>query len=133
VKKLLFILTTLALTGATTVALAYAPVTRTGSQYSGIRNPGNCTVEIDDKHPTELRADCRDAEGDGAYVRFRFLKDVGAIRDAATISADLKTWVGADCFAEWMVKTPKTAARTLRVTVPAGTYCHIRSVGWSQP
>jgi len=68
-----------------------------------------------------------------AFVRYRFLKGVGAIRDDAVIDADIATWIGDDCTVEWMVRRPEDHARTLRVTVPFGSYCDIRSVTWSQP
>jgi hypothetical protein len=49
------------------------------------------------------------------------------------IEADIATWIGDDCTVEWMVRRPEDHARTLRVTVPFGSYCDIRSVTWSQP
>lgn len=134
-KKTLFIVTVLALTLATTLAYAATPVTRNGADYSGIRNPGNCEIMPDGAGNTALHVKCTTKVGatGEAYVRYRFLKDVGGVRDAANVAADITTWVGDDCFAEWMVKSPHTAARTLRVTVPFGSYCHINSVTWSQP
>jgi len=136
-RRTMFIVTTVVLSLATTAAFALGPITRQGVDYSGLRNPGYCEVEPDGPALTDLHVKCTAKAGgsgpDGAYVRYRFLKDVGAVREDAYISADLVTWVGKDCFAEWMVKTPESAARTLRVTVPWGSYCHIRSVSWSQP
>lgn len=112
-------------------AYAAAPVTRNGVDYSGLRNPGGCEVL---NEGTALHVKCTRKVGatGGAYVRYRFLKDVGGVRDLADISADITTWVGDDCFARWMVPQAKNPARTLRVTVPFGSYCHINSVTWSQ-
>jgi hypothetical protein len=136
-RRTMFIVITGALVLATTVAMATDIVTRAGVEYSGIRNPGNCEVLADGADLTELHVKCTTKAGgsgpDGAYVRYRFLSDVGGTREPATVSSDIATFVGADCFAEWMVKSPQKPARTLRVTVPWGSYCHIRSVTWSQP
>jgi hypothetical protein len=134
-KKVLFIITTAALSLATTIAFAAGTVTKDGANYSGVRNPDGCEIMPDGEGMRALHVKCTSKVGaDGpAFVRYRFLKDVGGVRDAATISADITTWVGNECFAEWMVKAPKTAARTLRVTVPFGSYCHINSVSWTQP
>lgn len=117
------------------IASAAGPVTRTGVEYSGIRNPGNCEIMPDGSGLTALHVKCTQKVGatGAAYVRYRFLKDVGGVRDAATVAADVTTFVGEPCFAEWMVRGPKTAARTLRVTIPFGSYCHINSVTWRQP
>lgn len=137
-RRILFIITTGALVLGTTIAYATAdPVTRAGVDYSGIRNPGSCEVLADGADLTELHVKCTQQAGgsgpDGAYVRYRFLSDVGAVREAASVSADIATFVGRDCFVEWMVQSPDNPARTLRVTVPWGSYCHIRSVTWYQP
>jgi len=136
-RRTLFIVITGALVLATTVAMATDLVTRAGVEYSGIRNPGNCEVFADGADLTELHVKCTEAAGgsgpDGAYVRYRFLSGVGGTREPANVSADIATFVGDDCFVEWMVQSPDYPARTLRVTVPWGSYCHIRSVTWSQP
>jgi hypothetical protein len=131
----LFLALGLAVVAFAATAHAEGTVTRNGSDYSGIRNPGNCEIMPDGAGLTSLHVKCTAKVGatGEAYVRYRFLKDVGGVRDAANVAADITTWVGDDCFAEWMVKMPKTAARTLRVTVPFGSYCHINSVTWSQP
>ena len=120
------------------VGVAYAavgPITRVGVEYSGYANPGGCVLGADDIHPTELQVDCSPRTGAtaGARVRYRFLSNVGAIRDHAVVTADIHQIRGAACDTEWMVPEAKTHARTLRVTVPLGSYCHIRSVTWSQP
>ena len=120
------------------VGVAYAavgPITRMGVEYSGAANPGECDLGADDVHPTELRVDCSPRTGAtaGARVRYRFLSNVGAVRDHAVVSADIHQIRGATCTTEWMVPEAKSSARTLRVSVPLGSYCHIRSVTWSQP
>lgn len=134
-KRLLFAAITLSLSLTTVVALAGGPVTRVGTNYSGIRNTDGCQIRPDDQHPTWLNVKCTAGIGASgpAFVRYRFLKGVGAIRDDAVIEADIATWIGDDCTAEWMVRRPEDHARTLRITVPFGSYCDIRSVTWSQP
>ena len=134
-KRFAFIAITLGLCLTTVVALAAGSRTRLGVHYSGIRNPHGCYIAPDVQHHKQLDAKCSQSVGASgpAFVRYRFLKNVGAIRDHATISADISTWVGKDCFAEWMVRRPHKHARTLRVTIPYGSYCDIRSVSWSQP
>ena len=110
-RRTLFIVITGALVLATTVAMATDLVTRPGADYSGIRNPGNCEVFADGADLTELHVKCTEAAGgsgpDGAYVRYRFLSDVGGTREPADVSADIATFVGADCFVEWMVQSPE--------------------------
>lgn len=128
-RKLLFVATVAALSLSLTAAWASAGVTRTGIQYSGVA-PTSCTVEVD--HVTDLSVDCRHSDTN-ARIRYRMLRDVGGIRDAATVSADISTWVGADCTISWRVPTAKTPARTVRVVVPLGSYCDIRSITWAQP
>jgi hypothetical protein len=132
-RKALFIVTTGVLTLGTTIALAVAPVTRSGVNYSGTRNPGNCAIAPDNDHPTWLDVKCTAKAGatGPAFIRWRFLKGVGAVRGTATVSADISTWVGDECLVEWM-SAPEKAARTVRVTIPSGSYCDIRSVTWSQ-
>jgi len=131
-RPLLFVLTVVALSSASVVAYATNTVTRSGSDYSGIRNPGGC--EVMPEHGSDLHVKC--TKGVGAYgpafVRYRFLNDVGGVREDAQVSADVTTWIGDTCFIEWMVPAPRVAARTARITVPEGSYCHIHSVTWSQ-
>jgi hypothetical protein len=128
-KKLLFVGTVMVLSLSLTAASA-AQITRTGADFSGSRGSCEFITEGTDLHVKCTRA--VGAEGP-AFVRYRFLSDVGGTREFADVSADITTWIGDDCFAEWMVKTPLSAARTLRITVPDGSYCHIHSVTWSQP
>jgi hypothetical protein len=130
-KRFVFIAITLGLCLTTVVALAAGSHTRLGVNYSGVNNPDGCHVAPDVQHPNQLDAKCTFGRGP-AYVRYRFLKGVGAVREHAEISADISTWVGEDCFAEWMVRKPHEHARTLRITIPHGSYCDIRTVSWSQ-
>ena len=111
-------------------ARANVGVTRSGLDYNGTRNPGNCEILNDGG---ELHVKCTKKAGANgpAFIRYRFLKDVGGQRAPATVSATIKNWVGQPCVAKWM-SDYKQAARTLRVKVPAGSYCHIVSVSWSQ-
>lgn len=134
-KRFTFIAITLALSLTTVIALAEGSQTRLGVNYSGLRNPNGCRIAPDVQHPKQLDVKCGQGVGASgpAFVRYRFLSNVGAIQNDATISADISTWVGKDCFAEWMVRRPHKSARTLRITVPYGSYCDIRSVSWSQP
>ena len=128
IKKSFIAGLTAALMLSTTAASA-ATITRDGANFSGSR--GTCEFQIEG---TDLHVKCTKgvgAEGP-AYVRYRFLKDVGGVRQPASVSADITTWIGEPCFAEWMISAPYNPARTLRVTVPAGSYCHIHSVTWSQ-
>jgi hypothetical protein len=110
-------------------ASATGPVTRLGMEYSGIRNPGGCEVGQDDVHPTELRVQCTGGVGASgqAFVRFRFLADVGAVLGPATVSADLRDPEGCASY-RWMAPI-----RTMRIDVPFGCYIHVRSVTWQQP
>lgn len=117
-------------TVAVTMALAAGPVTRLGTEYSGMA-PTHCSFGPDEQHPTDLSVDCRHSDGN-ARIRYRMLKDVGGLRDNAEVSADISTWVGEDCTVTWQ-SAPKQAARTVRVLVPAGSYCDIHSITWSQP
>lgn len=114
-----------------TYAWAAGPISRPGIEYSGLRNPNGCEVFNDGG---DLHVKCMPRKGatGPAFVRYRFLKDVGGVRDLATVSADITTWIGAPCTVRWMVPAPRTAARTLRVTVPLGSYCHVHSVSWEQ-
>lgn len=109
---------------AGTAYAAVGPLTKLGIDYDGLANPGGCVVGADDLHPTELRVDCSARTGatKGARVRFRFLKDVGVVVGPATVSADLHQIRGAECTYGW-----QGPVRTLRVKVPHGSYCHIRS------
>jgi hypothetical protein len=120
----------LALALVATIALpasAAGPVTRTGADYSGIRNPGGC--EIFPENGTELHVKCTGSVGatGNAFVRFRFLADVGAVKGPATVSADLQDPQGCASY-RWM-----GPIRTMRVEVPLGCYIHIRTVTWQQP
>ena len=119
--------------GTMGVATADNSVTRGGASYSGLRNPGNCEVAVENGTQLHVKCTAKAGASGPAFVRYRFLKDVGAVRDLATVSADIDTWVGKPCFVEWMIDAPHTSARTARVTVPAGSYCHINSVTWRQP
>lgn len=134
-KRFTFVAITLGLCLTTVIALAAGSRTRLGVNYSGIRNHHGCLIAPDVQHPKQLDVNCRPGYGASgpAAVRYRFLSNVGAIQDNATISADIVTLVGKDCFAEWMVRRPHKSARTLRVTIPYGSSCGIRSVSWSQP
>jgi hypothetical protein len=134
-KKFIVIAITLGLCLTTMIALATGSRTRVGVNYSGIRNRHGCLITPDVQHPKQLDVNCKPGYGASgkAAVRYRFLNNVGAIQDDATISADIVTWVGKDCFAEWMVRRAHESARTLRVTIPYGSKCGIRSVSWSQP
>jgi hypothetical protein len=67
-----------------------------------------------------------------AYIRYRFLKDDGGARDYADVSADIVGWIGRPATVQWMIFRPKSPARTLRITVPLGSYVHIKSVTWEQ-
>jgi len=128
-KKVSFIIMTAVLSLSTVTAMAAGPITRNGADFSGSR--GSCEFI---KEGTDLHVKCTKgvgAEGP-AYVRYRFLKDVGGVRNLADVSADITTWIGRDCYAEWMIDAPSTSARTLRITVPDGSYCHIHSVTWFQ-
>ena len=122
--------TLLALTLVVAMALpasAAGPVTRNGADYSGVRNPGACEVRTE--NGTELHVKCTAGVGatGAAFVRFRFLADVGGVLGPATVSADLRDAEGcADV--RWMAPI-----RTLRIEVPLGCYIHIRTVTWQQP
>jgi hypothetical protein len=108
-------------------ASAAGPVTRTGAAYDGSRNPGGC--EIFPENGSELHVKCTEGVGatGEAYIRFRFLADVDAVRGPATVSADLRDAEGCATY-RWMAPV-----RTMRVEVPLGCYIHIRSVTWQQP
>jgi hypothetical protein len=62
-----------------------------------------------------------------AFVRYRFLKDVGGVIGPATVSADLRDAAGCASY-RWM-----GPIRTLRIMVPSGCYIHVRTVTWQQP
>lgn len=134
-KRFTFIAITLGLCLTTIGAFAAGSHTRLGVNYSGVRNPNGCYIAPDVEHPKQLDAKCTRVAGASgpAAVRFRFLKGVGAVRKHATIHADISTWFGEDCTVEWMVRRFHERARTLRVNIPFGSYCDIRSVSWSQP
>jgi hypothetical protein len=129
-RKLMIAASVVTLLLAATPASAAGPVTRTGSQYSGSRNPGGCEIAVD--NGTDLHVKCTEKAGatGGAYIRFRFLKDVGGVRGDATTSSDVKVWVGGDRCAQTRWMGP---IRTLRIHVQLGCYVHIRSVTWQQP
>ncbi len=134
-KRFVFVAITVGLCLTNVIAFAAGSQTRLGVNYSGLRNPNGCRIAPDTTHPKQLDVKCRPGDGatGPAAVRYRFLKNVGGVREDATISADISTWVGEDCYAEWMVRRAHEHARTLRVTIPYGSYCDIRSVSWSQP
>ena len=120
-----FVATVLLLTMlAGTAFAAVGNITRLGVEYNGAANPGGCDVGPDDVHPTELRVDCsaRTDATAAARIRYRFLKDVGVVRAPATVSADIHQIRGAECTVSW-----RGPVRTLRVVVPLGSYCHIRT------
>ena len=75
-RKATFIATVIVLVGAT-VALAAGPVTRTGSEAHGIRNPGACEVQPEG---SDMHVKCTAGVGatGSTFVRYRFLRDVGA-------------------------------------------------------
>jgi hypothetical protein len=108
-------------------AFAAGPVTRSGADYSGTRNPGGC--EIHPENGSELHVKCTASVGasGAAFVRFRFLKDVGGVKAPATVSANLRDQAGCASY-RWM-----GPIRTMRITIPFGCYIHIRSVTWQQP
>lgn len=124
-RKATFIATVIVLVGAT-VALAAGPVTRTGSEANGIRNPGTCEVQPEG---SDMHVKCTAGVGatGSTFVRYRFLRDVGAVRGPATVSGDLRDPEGC-AVVRWMAPV-----RTLRVEVPLSCYIHIRSVTWQQP
>ena len=130
-RKITFALLISALLTTTTAVMAAGPVTRNGADASGSRNRNGCELNAEG---TAMHVKCVEGVGASgpAFVRYRFLKDVGGIRDLASITADIGQFRGEPCRAEWMVRQPRTAARTLRVVVPFGSYCHIRSVTWQQ-
>lgn len=130
-KKLLFVATVAALSLSLTTAWANVSVTRLGVEYTRVA-PTHCSFGPDVQHPTQLSVDCRHSNTN-ARIRFRMLKDVGGVRDVATVSANMSTWVGEDCTISWRVPAAMNPARTVRVVVPAGSYCDIRSITWSQP
>ena len=120
-----FIATVILLTVMVGTAFAsVGPITKLGTDYDGAANPGGCVVGADDVHPTELRVDCSARTGStaGARIRYRFLKDVGVVVGPATVSADIHQIRGTACEFSW-----RGPVRTLRVDVPLGSYCHIRS------
>lgn len=126
-RRTAFLVTVFALMSGLLAASAQAGTTirRNGSDYSGVRNPGNCEVAVE--NGTELHVKCTQKAGaDGpAFVRYRFLtKDGFFPRWSADVYVELRNWVG-ECSYRWMVAGPRQAARTLRVKVPAGAYCHI--------
>lgn len=115
-----------------TAAIAAGPITREGSASSGVKNPNGCEVLVHPDKPAELHVKCTQAVGASgpAFVRYRFLKDVGGVRAPATISSDVKTISQhGDC----SVTTWQGPVRTLRIRVTLGCYVHIRSVTWQQP
>lgn len=129
----LFIITVaiLALGIGASFAFATGPITRKGADASGIANPGGCEVRSENTAVGlgELHVKCTKAVGatKAARIRYRFLKDVGGKRGPATVSADIHQIAGKDCTVSW-----RGPIRTLRVVVPFGSYCHIRSVTWYQ-
>jgi hypothetical protein len=108
-------------------ASATGPITRLGTEYSGVRNPGGC--EIMPENGTELHVKCTAGVGASgqAVVRFRFLADVGGVLGPATVSADLRDPEGCASY-RWMAPI-----RTMRIDVPFGCYIHVKSVTWQQP
>jgi hypothetical protein len=110
-----------------TPAFAAGPITRDGVDYSGVRNPGGC--EVFPENGTELHVKCVASVGatGSAFIRYRFLKDVGGVIGPATVSADLRDAEGCASY-RWM-----GPIRTMRIEVPFGCYIHVRSVTWQQP
>lgn len=127
-RRASFIATVVILATAT-VALAAGPITRTGAEYSGAANPGNCEIDVHADKPGVLHVSCLESDGatGGARIRWRFLADVGGVRAPATVSSDVQEFRG-ETVTRWM-----QPIRTLRIEVPFGTYAHIRSVRWEQP
>lgn len=115
------------LVSMTSAAFAAGPVTRNGANYDGVRNPGGC--EVFPEEGTQLHVKCLGSVGaDGAaFVRYRFLKDVGGVIGPATVSAVIRDNAGCSSY-RWM-----GPIRTLRITVPFGCYVHVVSVTWQQP
>ncbi|HET6714384.1 MAG TPA: hypothetical protein VFI59_11835 [Actinomycetota bacterium] len=124
-KRTLLILALVA--AIATPALAAGPITRDGADYSGVRNPGGCEVFPEDG--PELHVKCVASVGatGAAFIRYRFLRDVGGVIGPATISADLRDAEGCASY-RWM-----GPIRTMRIEVPFGCYIHVRSVTWQQP
>lgn len=104
-------------------AIATGPITRPGVEHDGVRNPGECRILPEG---TDLHVNCNGANGD-AFIRFRFLSDVGAVRGPATVSAEIQGPAGCS-EVRWMAPV-----RTLRIQVYDECYVHIVSVTWSQP
>ena len=110
---------------AVSAAQAAGPITRNGADADGNRNPGGCVVQPEG---TDMHVNCT-TSSDSAFVRFRFLDDVGGVRAPATVSLLLRDQDQETCaIVRWMAPV-----RTLRVEVLAGCYVHIVSVTWSQP
>ena len=129
-SKFAFILAAILLVGAATTALATGPVTRTGSEYSGVKNRNGCEVLVE--KGTELHVKCASTVGSTgpAFVRYRFLRDVGGVRGPATVSSVIKT---ISKHGNCAVTTWQGPIRTLRIRVPLGCYIHVQSVTWQQP
>ncbi len=106
-------------------AQAAGPITVNGADANGVRDPGGCVVQPEG---TDMHVNCTSSP-DSAFVRFRFLDDVGGVRAPATVSGLLRDQDQASCaIVRWMAPV-----RTLRVEVLPGCYVHIVSVTWSQP
>jgi hypothetical protein len=132
-RKFLFVALVVALSLGTIEAYANGgPITRLGIDYSGYTNIGNCQINADDVHPTELRVKCRPDAAKAARIRYRFPHRVGGMHGPATTKVDIHQIHGRPCTYAWM-DFQKFAPMTLRVWVPKGSYCHIRSVTWRQP
>ena len=110
-------------TGMAWPAMATGPITRLGIEQDGIRNPGGCRIQPEG---SDLHVNCKCASGN-AFIRFRFLRDVGAVRAPATVSAEIRGPAGCS-EVRWM-----GPVRTLRIEVHDECYVHIASVTWSQP
>ncbi|MDH4112448.1 MAG: hypothetical protein OEV60_07150 [Actinomycetota bacterium] len=126
-RKVTFFLVVALLVSAAATALAAGPVTRNGANYSGVRNPGGC--EVFPEKGTQLHVKCVKSVGaDGAaFVRYRFLKDVGGVVGPATVSAVIRDNAGCSSY-RWM-----GPIRTMRIMVPFGCYVHVVNVTWQQP
>jgi len=120
-------LTSLVLVGLFALPAQAQTITKVGSNYSGIANPGGCKIFVHDDLPDVLHVNCKDATAP-ARIRYRFLRDVGGQFGEADVSVDWeKRGEGGAASVRWMVPTP----RTLRVVVRG--YVHINSVTWTQP
>ena len=74
-------------------AQAAGPITVNGADANGVRDPGGCVVQPEG---TDMHVNCTSSP-DSAFVRFRFLDDVGGVRAPATVSGLLRDQDQASC------------------------------------